>query len=76
MANITREDRTSVQVVISTEIDTALEAEAEAESKTAGRKVFKSDIIRVALGEYFARRGRSVNMDVPRGGDRRSKDGG
>jgi len=70
MARITREDRTSIQVVIPTAAKAAIDQKAAELSKTRGAKVVAADVVREAL-EAFIDQG--VDFDVTRGGDRRAK---
>ena len=71
----TKEGKTSIQVVISEEAFLKLKTHAE-EASTSDQKVFISDIVRIALAEYFQRKGEKVDFNVDRGGYRGSQQSG
>lgn len=69
MANITTEDKTSIQIVIPKEAKEYLESIAEQRS-LPGKRVYISDLVREAL--KLAYNG-DVNFEVDRGGYRERK---
>lgn len=70
MARITREDRTSIQVVIPKDAKKKIDEKAAALTVERGEKVVAADVVREAL-EAFIDQG--VDFGVTRGGDRRTK---
>lgn len=71
MARITKEGMTAIEVIMPKEAKARLDEFAREQSPdTQGRKVYATDIVRLALTEYFQRLGENIDFDVDRGGYR------
>jgi hypothetical protein len=72
MAQITRKDRSSVQVVMPAPAYEAIQQHAK-QLSTTGKRITASDVVRMALAEYFERLEKPLDFSVPSGGYRERK---
>lgn len=67
-------NKSPIAVVVSDDVRSKLQEIANETQKASENKIYLSDIVRIALQEYFDKRNIDLEVTVNRGGDRIKRD--